>query len=69
MSITEILLIIALLFTFWIYFVKSKFKVGNTVNYYYKSKIHSGKIEHVGEAFVVINNTRIPKKDVYDRVH
>ena len=69
MTITEILLIVALLFILLVYFIKSKFKVGNTVNYYYKSKIHSGKIEHVGETFVIINNTRIPKKDVYDRVH
>ena len=69
MTVTEILLIAALLFALWAYFIKIKFKVGNTVNYYYKSKIHSGKIEHVGETFVVINNTRIPKKDVYDRVH
>ena len=69
MTITEILLIVALLFTLWIYFIKSKFKIGNTVNYYYKSKIYSGKIEYVGDTFVIINDTRIPKKDVYDRVH
>lgn len=69
MTITGFLLITTLLFALWVYFVKSKFKVGNTVNYYYKSKIHSGRIEYVGETFVVVNNTRIPKKDVYDRVH
>lgn len=69
MTVTEILLIAAILFALWTYFIKSKFKVGNTVSYYYKSKIHSGEIEHVGETFVVINNTRIPKKDVYGRVH
>ena len=68
MIITDILLISALLFVIWVYFIKSKFKVGNTVNYLHKSKICSGKIEYVGENFVIINNARIPKKDVRDKI-